>query len=94
MPHVVGPRTLVLADVVNERERQERKFGPDRTCASPRMTNLECLAVLAEEFGEVSRAVCEREWGGKGLDELRAELIQVAAVAVAWVEGLDVEVAS
>lgn len=43
--------------------------------------------ILIEELCEAVEAACE---GDKG--ELRAELIQVAAVAVAWVEKLDREV--
>jgi NTP pyrophosphatase (non-canonical NTP hydrolase) len=39
--------------------------------------------VLAEECGEVSRAVLDRD-----ADALRLELVQVAAVAVAWLEAL------
>ena len=41
------------------------------------------VAVLTEEVGEVARAVLD---GDK--DQLRAELVQVAAVAVAWLESL------
>lgn len=40
-------------------------------------------AVLAEEVGEALREV------GKDRDALRKELIQVAAVCVAWVEAMD-----
>jgi NTP pyrophosphatase (non-canonical NTP hydrolase) len=40
-------------------------------------------AVLAEECGEVARAVLEVDMRG-----LRDELVQVAAVAVAWLEGM------
>ncbi len=42
--------------------------------------------VLGEEFGEVCRAVLEGDEAN-----LREELIQVAAVAVAWVEAIDRE---
>jgi NTP pyrophosphatase (non-canonical NTP hydrolase) len=42
------------------------------------------LAVLMEEVGEVARALIEKE----PVDDLRAELIQVAAVAHAWAESL------
>ena len=41
------------------------------------------LAVLAEECGEVARSVLERDEVN-----LRTELVQVAAVAVAWLESL------
>ena len=58
----------------------------------------EKLAVLSEEFGEAAREVTEeiiakdRQDGAlanQSLVKLRKELIQVAAVAVAWVESLD-----
>jgi NTP pyrophosphatase (non-canonical NTP hydrolase) len=38
--------------------------------------------VLAEECGEVARAALD------GTIDLKDELVQVAAVAVAWLEGL------
>lgn len=41
------------------------------------------MVVLAEEVGEVARAVFERDG-----QNLRDELVQVAAVAVAWLESL------
>lgn len=73
----------VLCKVMDERVRQEAlklagRFY--RTCADT-MSNGERLAVLAEEVGEVARAM-------QGDGDLEEELIQVAAVAVAWVEGL------
>jgi NTP pyrophosphatase (non-canonical NTP hydrolase) len=44
------------------------------------------LAVLTEEVGEVANAIIEHD---KTSAELRAELVQVAAVACAWIEALD-----
>jgi NTP pyrophosphatase (non-canonical NTP hydrolase) len=80
----------VLTYVTAERERQERlkasgKFAA--TCADP-MPLTEKLAVLAEEFGEVARAVCDGLGSGRETDHgaLIDELVQVAAVAVAWLE--------
>jgi len=51
------------------------------------------LAVLAEEFGEVARHVAETLISSSRYDqrELKKELIQVAAVAVAWIEAIDAE---
>lgn len=75
-----------LDDVGVERRRQEQLRVDGRfvqTCADPAMDPLLALAVLAEEFGEVARAVVEQD-----LEQAETELIQVAAVAVAWVEGL------
>ena len=93
------PRTntwLALNEIEAERERQERKCAEKRaegltwlTCADPRMPDGEKLAVLMEEVGEVARELCDaraaREAPGRNL---RVELIQVAAVAVAWAEAL------
>ncbi len=84
-----APMHAVLHDVGMERFRQERlriagKFSA--TCADPTaMTNAERFAVLGEEFGEVAREVVEH--GDDGV--LRDELVQVAAVAVAWIEAID-----
>ena len=89
--------TTVYEDIARERDRQEElrasgKFSA--TCATARedggMNDFQCFAVLGEEFGEVARAVCE---GISGNSEhranLREELVQVAAVAVAWIQRLD-----
>lgn len=87
-------RDGVLTDVARERDRQEeigrtkREAGSDwRSCADPAMVGGDGVRtlVLGEEFGEVCKAVLEGDRG------LRAELVQVAAVAVAWVEKIDRE---
>lgn len=99
--------TPVLEDVTRERQRQEeigeakRAVGIDwRSCADPAMPGGDAMraTVLGEEYGEVCRAVLERGYtdgqaDGIGDPELRAELVQVAAVAVAWVEAIDRRVA-
>lgn len=66
---------LVLNDVKGERIRQDRKFGPSHA-------DRPFMEILVEEIGEVARAVLER----KSKEDLYEELIQVAAVAVAWAE--------
>jgi hypothetical protein len=53
-------------------------------CASDGVHDVVKFAVLAEELGEVARAINE----GHDAAELRGELVQVAAVATAWVEAL------
>lgn len=85
-------RWELLEEINDERERQNRlkaqgKFA--KTCADD-MTNLERLSVLAEEFGEAAHEVNETIGGHAVLDKskLRAELRQVAAVCLAWIEGL------
>jgi|GEM_PF-2507250 len=87
-------RQNILDDVSAERERQEHLKAMGKfphTPADPgALTAPESLAVLAEEFGEVAMLVADAVTG-RPLDpgNLREELIQVAAVCVAWVEGLD-----
>src|SRR5689334_5493368 len=74
--------------VVEERARQEAKLARGEftwTAASPEASDSLKLAVLGEEFGEVCRAIGEHEPRAR----LREELVQVAAVAVAWIEALD-----
>ena len=90
------------SEVRAERTRQEmlRVAGKFlHTCASPDFVafgHFGRAAVLGEEFGEVCRAVLDVEKIAEGRGDpgaarkkLRAELIQVAAVAVAYIEGLD-----
>ena len=77
----------VLAEIQRERLRQDEEWGADRTGQS----DLYWLAILGEEFGEVDMAVVEE---GDGLNTITsdhpiyAEVIQVAAVAVAWAEAM------
>ena len=60
-----------------ERSAQDVKWGRDRHL-DPLLWN----AILGEEVGEVSRALLERTG-------VLSELVQVAAVAVAWIESRD-----
>jgi NTP pyrophosphatase (non-canonical NTP hydrolase) len=89
-------RQNILDDVSAERERQEHLKAMGKFPHTPAdvgaMTAPEILAVLAEEFGEVAMLVSDAI-AGRPLDpgHLREELVQVAAVCVAWVEGLDEE---
>lgn len=72
----------VLFDVGAERVRQDAKWGGRP--GVDRRDDHTYAAVLGEEFGEACQAWLQRE-----VQQLRAELIQVAAVAVAWVEEID-----
>jgi hypothetical protein len=91
---VNDPRTEEVLDAVREeRHRQERLRREGRflyTCASEVMSDGAKCAVLGEEFGEVCRAMLEKQKLSNDAHnkDLRAELIQVAAVAVAWAESL------
>lgn len=81
-------RAEIYAQIDAERISQARQWAPPHPwgagdCSSQHVPEPVKAAVLAEECGEVSRAVLDREPAA-----LRTELIQVAAVAVAWLEGM------
>jgi NTP pyrophosphatase (non-canonical NTP hydrolase) len=88
---------VVLGDVARERNRQEVKCAEKRaegenwrTPADPLCTDDVRFPVLAEEFGEVAKELNDaRAEGRPPGPNLRVELVQLAAVAVAWVEALD-----
>ncbi len=70
-----------------ERDRQAVLWNPPHAwgegdCSSPNVDAIVKAVCLSEECGEVSRAVLD-------IDRVavRKELIHVAAVAVAWLEG-------
>lgn len=77
-------RAFVYRLIDEERKWQDQKWGrePDGWTSHP----LVKLAVLTEEVGEAAKACLE----GKRLDA-HAELVQVAAVAVAWLESFDTD---
>ena len=79
-------RSEIYALIDAERDQQALRWdGPhdwgSGDCSSPDVADIVKAAVLSEETGEVARAVLD----GKNL---RTELVQVAAVAVAWLESL------
>lgn len=81
----------VWEQISDEIARAERKFG-----LQLHLNDLEWFAVLAEEVGEVAMDVTKREVRPVNLTadsptsrDLRAEIVQVAAVAVRWLDALD-----
>jgi hypothetical protein len=70
--------------IEEERGYQNRKWGVNRTHTWP-----EWMLILADEFGEAARAAKDVYWVDGSGSDLRSELIQVAAVAVAMIEQLD-----
>jgi hypothetical protein len=73
-----------LPAVLAERASQDTTWrGGPGDCSHPETPNRQRLAVLMEEVGEVARAILNHQPA-----ELRAELVQVAAVCAAWLEGL------
>lgn len=73
---------VVLGLVQAERENQDAKWGAHRDLPSGIW-----LAILLEEIGEVAKIMLE-DPSQEAVERLSDELIQVAAVAVAWIEGL------
>lgn len=64
--------------IAQERARQDAKWGSQRRLAPEKWA-----VILGEEVGEVHRAVCEHDF-----KNLQDELVQVAAVCVAWLEAI------
>jgi len=69
-----------IDDLVVEWARAKEKHG-EKTMDGKEITDLERLAALGEEFGEVCRALT---YDKDHSSPLRKELIQVANVAITW----------
>ena len=80
----------IIDDILRERERQDEKWGSQRTNPP-----LYWLGILVEEVGELSKALIEpvgpRELVAALAGEVRKELVQVAAVALCWLEAMEGE---
>ena len=77
----------IFEEIKEERARQDRKFGANRT-QGPFLWN----TILTEEVGEVAEASLDLVFGGfskQNYQHLREELVQVAAVAVAYIEDME-----
>ena len=71
----------VLGEILTERDRQDEKWGEQRT-----LTDLRWLGILAEEMGEAAEAILEDD-----LKQVRKEVIQACAVALVWLECIDTD---
>lgn len=74
---------MPIVDVSDERLAQNAKWGQQNH------SDEWWLAILGEEFGETSQAILHDRFGGKAAGTVRAELVQLAAVAMAWIECID-----
>ena len=89
-PIRLGPWTsLAVQQVLQERTRQVEKFGDQSHKPDDRW-----LGILQEELGEVAHELNEIDLSGQppGLSErirVRDEVLQVAAVALAWLEATE-----
>jgi NTP pyrophosphatase (non-canonical NTP hydrolase) len=69
----------IMKKILDERDRQDVKWGEQNH------HDLYWLGILMEEVGELAKTIIEQ---GKE-KEIEKEMVQVAAVAVAWLECLD-----
>lgn len=70
-------RDTIYKMIDEERDRQDVKWGP-----LPRhLSMMIWLTIITEEVGECAKAILKRDLLG-----LITEIVQVAAVAVAWLE--------
>lgn len=68
----------ILEKISLERDRQDKLYGKLRKFTAP------CwYTILGEECGEIGRGVMRNE------ENLKEELIQTAAICVAWLETID-----
>ncbi len=83
-------RNRIYEEITDERQRQHEKWASKPhdwgigDASSAGVEAITKVAVLTEEVGEVARAVLDLDD-----EQLRTELIHVAAVAVAWLEGME-----
>jgi NTP pyrophosphatase (non-canonical NTP hydrolase) len=82
------PLGRALMSVISERIRQDNRWGLQRH------DPLLWVAILTEEVGEVAKEVADASERALRVVEYRAELVQVAAVAVAAIESIDAQEAS
>ena len=68
----------VMSLIQQERIRQDKKWGTE----FHGRPDMHWYTILAEEFGEVAKAILENE----PENALEAEIVQVAAVCVSWLE--------
>jgi NTP pyrophosphatase (non-canonical NTP hydrolase) len=103
MPERLRPRlfaelgTTIYGQVELERRKAHAKHDPNGDSMERlRWDDPAWLPVLVEEVGEVARVLCEQRHGSYNhlngvTSHLRKELIQVAAMACAWIDAIDDE---
>jgi len=72
----------VMREIQAERQRQDEKWGEQNH------DDTWWLAILMEEVGELAQAMLHSSFGGPHAGTERIELMQVAAVAVQWLEAM------
>ena len=88
MKHNLFPEhSEIIFDILNERQRQNDKFGSNRT-QHPFLWN----TILVEEVGEASKDSLDIYFSDNPQEALiryRKELIEVASVAIATIQDID-----
>ncbi|MEY9837077.1 hypothetical protein [Streptacidiphilus sp. EB103A] len=96
-----APQHTVLAEIAAERARQDQTFGeqnhPDGTGSLTQIFNMDNIRAGVERAAAEGRQVWANVLGEEVAEvlaesdptALRVELVQVAAVAVAWIEAID-----
>lgn len=70
----------VMRAIADERARQDEKWGVNN------YHDFAWLSILIEEIGEVGEAIQDEYFNNENPGCLEKELVQVAAVAVQWLE--------
>jgi hypothetical protein len=93
------PTVMPYAAIHNERSRAHDKHDANGGSMERRsFDDPMWLPVLGEEFGEVARVLCEADHSHQNMshrqtaERLREELVQVAAMACAWIDAIDLEI--
>lgn len=83
-------QTRVYTDVHDERERAHAKHGAaGNSREDAPWDNAEWLPILMEELGEVAHEMTYDVQSQGRMDRMRVELVQVAAMACAWIDAID-----
>ena len=73
-------------EILTGRAKAHQKHGANSIEAIP-ADDPRWLSILVEEIGEVAHAMTYDS--GQTIDDIRAELVDVAAVATAWIDSID-----
>ena len=84
------PPTVAYADVHRERQRAHAKHGAaGNSREDAHWLDREWLPILMEELGEAAHEITYDALPENLPARLRAELVQVAAMACAWIDAID-----
>lgn len=75
-----NPALCALNDVLEERDRQNKKWGEQNHDV------FLWLTILSEEVGEYSEACLHKKFGGEHAEDIHKEMTHVAAVALQALE--------